>query len=351
MMNHPAVSVIVPVYNVEKYLSRCLDSVLGQSFRDIEVICVDDGSTDSSPEILRRYAAQDKRIRVITQKNQGVSVARNAGLDAAIGEWIAFVDSDDEVLPEIWESLLAAAGDEDAICFNSEEVSIENEDEPVIFGINKVKFSGVKTLEDDQLLKVSMAVWDKLFRRSKVEEAKIRFPQGIRFEDNVFVVNFFALYRKVRFIPCVFYRYFRSKNSFMHSVHHRKAGITFDCIRVLDPMYRFWLLHNLLPQKQVAFELACLNCLRAAISWCQPWERAGIAYAMAKSLHDWGMKPQTQELCALHDGTYSLYLAPYFQKEITMLKPLKGLQKILYIGNCQGRKILCIFGIKVLHLD
>ena len=86
MKASPVVSVIIPVYNVEKYLPRCLDSVLGQSFRDIEVICIDDGSTDSSSEILRSYAQKDARIRIISQENRGVSAARNAGLDIAQGE-------------------------------------------------------------------------------------------------------------------------------------------------------------------------------------------------------------------------------------------------------------------------
>ena len=240
------------------------------------------------------------------------------------------------------------ADDENAICFNSEEVIItDDEAEPTLYGINKVKFSGVKFLEDEDLLKPSMAVWDKLFRRSKVEAVKIRFPEGLRFEDNVFVVNFFALYRKTLFVPRIFYRYYRHKNSFMASAHNRKAGIAFDLIRVLDPMYYFWRQHNLLPKKQTTFECVCLNCLCAAISWCQAWERTGITYALAKSFHDWGMKPKREEFRSIYEGTASLYLAPFCRKEITMLKPLKGLQKILYIGNCQGKKILCLFGIRV----
>ena len=88
-------SVIVPVYNTEKYLRECLDSIINQTFRDIEIICVNDGSTDKSLEILKEYALKDNRIKVITQGNKGQSVARNIGLNNASGKYITFIDSDD----------------------------------------------------------------------------------------------------------------------------------------------------------------------------------------------------------------------------------------------------------------
>ena len=95
MNNTPKVSVIIPVYNVEKYLQKCLDSVINQTYKNLEIICVDDGSPDNSGGILDAYAQNDSRIIVIHQENAGVSAARNRGLDAATGEYIAFVDSDD----------------------------------------------------------------------------------------------------------------------------------------------------------------------------------------------------------------------------------------------------------------
>lgn len=98
--NRPEISVIVPVYRVEKYLNDCIDSILAQTFADFELILVDDGSPDSCPALCDAAAARDSRIRVIHQKNRGLSGARNAGLDAAEGEWIAFVDSDDMLLPQ-----------------------------------------------------------------------------------------------------------------------------------------------------------------------------------------------------------------------------------------------------------
>ena len=105
-MRTPLISVIIPVYNVEKYLRRCLDSVIAQTYQNLEIICVDDGSIDDSGKICDQYAVRDARIKVIHQENQGLSAARNRGLDAAEGEYIAFVDSDDYILEDMYKKML-----------------------------------------------------------------------------------------------------------------------------------------------------------------------------------------------------------------------------------------------------
>ena len=104
----PLLSIIVPVYDVERYLPKCIDSILAQTFTDFELILVEDGSPDNCPALCDAAAAKDARIRVIHQKNGGLSAARNAGLDAARGKWIGFVDSDDYIAPEMYEALYKA---------------------------------------------------------------------------------------------------------------------------------------------------------------------------------------------------------------------------------------------------
>lgn len=106
---HPEISVIVPVYNVEKYLPECVDSILAQTFTNFELILVDDGSSDGCPALCDEAAKKDSRVQVIHKPNGGVSTARNAGLDAAKSSWIAFVDSDDRVMPQFLERLYTAA--------------------------------------------------------------------------------------------------------------------------------------------------------------------------------------------------------------------------------------------------
>ena len=352
MAHYPKVSVIIPVYNVEKYLARCLDSVLGQSFHDIEVLCIDDGSTDSSPEILRRYADRDARIRIITQENQGVSAARNAGLDAAKGEWIAFVDSDDEVMPDIWETLLTEVRDEDAVCFSAEEIQIKDGKQTTIHsGYFDVKYAGPQKLADNDLFDISMTVWDKLYRRCKVEEIVLRFPEGMRFEDNVFVLNFFALYRNVRFYKKKLYKYFRHESSFTIHISHKKENISFDYIRILDHIHVFWKKNGLLSEKQTVFERICFDRLRFAVENCLEWERCGIVHALASRLNHWGLIPSNSHLKAVKEGKISIRLGAFPGKDITMLKPLNGLKKILYIGNCQNHKVICLFTIVIARVS
>lgn len=99
VLMEPKVSIIIPIFNTEKYLTECLDSIYRQSVKELEIICVDDGSTDDTPKILERYSKADSRIRILTQENQGVSVARNSGMAIATGEYIQFLDSDDMLEP------------------------------------------------------------------------------------------------------------------------------------------------------------------------------------------------------------------------------------------------------------
>lgn len=114
-MNYPKVSIIVPVYNVEKYLSKCLNSLINQTLREIEILCVDDGSTDNSAKILENFVQKDCRVKVFSQKNSGQSVARNVAIEHASGEYLGFVDSDDWVDLDYFEKLYSAAKNMTAI--------------------------------------------------------------------------------------------------------------------------------------------------------------------------------------------------------------------------------------------
>ena len=120
MSQAPLISVIVPVYNTEKYLRKCLDSICGQTYRNLEIICVNDGSPDNSATILEEYAARDERIKVLTQANAGLAAARNAGLAFASGEWVTGVDSDDYLELDAYEyAINAATPDVDIVCFGT----------------------------------------------------------------------------------------------------------------------------------------------------------------------------------------------------------------------------------------
>lgn len=186
----PKISVIIPVYNVERYLPQCLNSVVGQTFQDIEIICVNDGSTDNSGKILEQYASKYCKIKVITKENQGASVARNTGLDIAAGDWISFVDSDDIVHPQMLEIAYkqAVLNNADFVEYKYKEFKT---DRVYCDIINEKK---IKSKEFDnsslvtcrkQKFQNTFGPCSKLFSRKIVGEK--RFIPHIRFEDYPFV--------------------------------------------------------------------------------------------------------------------------------------------------------------------
>lgn len=209
----PKVSVLVPVYNNEQYLEECLDSLLAQSLADLEVICINDGSTDGSPWILRQYERKDDRVRVIDQENGGFGKAMNAGLDAATGDWIGFVESDDYVLPDMYETLydIACSNELDFVksaCSrffgNGDERSFERL--PLTSNaeyLNQV----VSPSETPGLLDINMVNVTGIFRRSFIYEKKIRYNEtpGASYQDNGFWFQTFMAASRAYFLDECFY--------------------------------------------------------------------------------------------------------------------------------------------------
>ena len=215
MQKNILISVIVPVYNVEQYLERCVDSILAQTYSNLEVILVDDGTKDSGGLICDAYAQKDTRVRVIHKENGGLSSARNAGIDIAQGEYISFVDSDDWIEPDALEKLLNTA--------------IQNQVELVIGGRWDVKAkTGEKTLglcpEKMEVVSAEEAVsrifrwdhcdsasWDKLYHRRLFQQ--IRFPYGMIVEDVPIMYKIVLDAGHVAFLNKPIYNYFHREGS------------------------------------------------------------------------------------------------------------------------------------------
>jgi len=227
MENLPKVSVIIPVYNVEQYLAACLDSVLSQTLNDIEVICVNDGSTDRSLEILREYEDKDKRIIVITQTNRGQGKARNVGIDIAKGDYISFVDSDDMIVPDCLEKLYECSENE-RLEIVSSEIDVIYEDESLreitsedyynkkgsynhIYS-GKILFAN---MIDNNDFCVSANIL--FIKREWLKSVGIVFPTDIYFEDNVFCLKCYAKAKRMKQIPFRGYIYRVRKFSTMTS--------------------------------------------------------------------------------------------------------------------------------------
>jgi glycosyltransferase involved in cell wall biosynthesis len=183
-------SIIIPIYNVEKYLSECLDSVLNQTCCDWEAICVNDGSTDKSSDILERYAARDPRFKVVTQPNGGLSSARNAGLKAAKGEYVIFLDSDDWLELNALEVLASRISSEDMLCFSGRRFfESEGSYHPADELPERHYQSGMDYYNDNALMSRDFAfvcVVLRAYRRAYLEENGLHFKEGIFHEDNLF---------------------------------------------------------------------------------------------------------------------------------------------------------------------
>ena len=218
----PRVSIVVPVYNVERYLGACLDSVLRQTFGDFELICVDDGSTDGSSAILAEYAARDRRVKVITQANAGLSAARNAGISMATGEYICFIDSDDWIADDAMETCVSVCERDalDHFVFASTSVpEIEGVKEPDY--VVPAELCG-KMTDGASLLQTLIgnggyfpAVPLRFMRRKSIIQAKLSFPEGLIHEDVYFTPLAMTTAEKAEATSkCLYFRRIRS-NSIM----------------------------------------------------------------------------------------------------------------------------------------
>lgn len=215
------ISIIVPIYNVEKYLEKCLESILGQTFKDFELILVDDGSPDNCGSICDRYLKLDSRVKVIHKENGGLSSARNAGLDIAIGEYVGFVDSDDWIDTNMYEILYSMAKETDADIIQCKFKELYNENN-INIKINTSKFKLIDKFEalnnliDYGEMHVQMVVaWNKLYKKNLFDE--IRFPNGKIHEDEFTTYKLLYKSKKVALIGNELYYYRQTPNSIMNA--------------------------------------------------------------------------------------------------------------------------------------
>ena len=218
------ISIIVPVYNTEKYLTRCLDSILGQSFTDFELLLIDDGSTDGSGLICDSYADRDRRIRVFYKKNGGVSSARNLGIDKAQGEWLYFVDSDDELLPDGLKVLVDNISDDvDVVMGGYEKYDVNGHVVETVGKTGEIlvltKKESITSLYHGHALDYYYLgwMWIRMFRNSIIKCERISFDTGLRIkEDTLFTIQYLCRSNGVtRFVNKPVYKYFMRNGSAM----------------------------------------------------------------------------------------------------------------------------------------
>lgn len=211
------VSVIVPVYNVEKYLKRCLDSLINQTLSDIDIICINDGSKDSSLQILEQYAQKDSRIVIYNQENSGLSVARNTGLEHASGEYIGFVDSDDWVDLDFYEKLYNSAKNNNADIAVADFIREHPNKKPKRL---KLKEEKIYTTPEDKFMICKVyregCVWNKIYRTEFIHSINLKFVPKMYYEDRDFTIRSLYFSKKLVTTPNTYYRYFVNPKSIVN---------------------------------------------------------------------------------------------------------------------------------------
>lgn len=236
----PCISVIVAVFNVECFLNECINSIIQQTFQDLEIILVDDGSTDTSGQICEKFAEIDNRIVVIHQSNAGVSAARNAGLGAAKGKYVAFVDADDVLPKEAYQNLLADK-QEDTLIMGA--IQLMAEDGALQ---NSLAFGEKETSQEDFLKDLFLEKKfpylgypvDKLYLRELIEKYKLRFAEDVKLnEDRLFVLEYVLHCKKIVFAESVVY-YYRQRATGVIRETRRNATVTDSEMTVLNSFER-----------------------------------------------------------------------------------------------------------------
>lgn len=248
----PLVSIIVPVYKVEKYLRRCLDSIVGQTLADIEIICVDDGSPDACPQILDEYAAADSRIKVIHKQNGGLSSARNAGMEVSTAPYIGFVDSDDWIEPETFECAVKIMLNDDEIDFVQWNLRVHNEETGAVdLSMTELQnrrtamYPGKQPLTASIKTTLPYPAWQKLCRGSLLRNNGITFIDGVQYEDVAFCWELFAYARYVYILDKVFSNYLIRPDSITGETVKKIAKGPLDYLLILRYIYDLYIRKDL----------------------------------------------------------------------------------------------------------
>lgn len=313
------VTIIVPIYNVEKYLNRCMTSLLNQTLKDIEIIMVDDGSPDRCPQMCDEYAKRDSRVKVVHKKNAGLGYARNSGLDVATGEYVAFVDSDDFVDTRMYETLYRVATEkkcEVVFCGFVKEFA-QGAFQSVSECSEYTEYSGseVNRLIPDFIAsppyekseyRHDMSVWHSIYRRDIIQEHDLKFisERDYASEDIPFQIDFLSHCSKVGFIPDLLYTYCYNNGSLTKKVSLEK----FEKIKAL---------YHLLKDKSQDYDKEGLRAQRLFIGYVRAMIRTEMrADASSKEKHNFVKSIITDDVWKEIKQTYKLSYLPKHQRII-----------------------------------
>ncbi len=237
------VSVIVPIYNTEKYLSKCLESLIGQTLKEIEIFAVNDGSTDGSLSIAKQFAAKDSRVIVLDKPNGGMSDARNFAFPHVRGEFVGFVDSDDFVDADMFETMYNKALETvaDVVECNLHHTFDDFEDTEIVDQI---------TDKNDLIMNGRNVVWNKIYNYSWLKSTGVMFPSGLIYEDVSFCVKIIPFINKLSYVEQPFYHYVQRSIS----TNNYQTLKTLQILDILDDVYSFYETNGFLNDYRDALE-------------------------------------------------------------------------------------------------
>ena len=258
------ISVIVPCHNRVEYLPRCLNSILCQSYENLEIVCVNDGSTDNSLNVLKKYAIKDARIKILDIPHGGPGKARNLGIENSSGNYLMFCDSDDEFVPEACEKLHHALTNDNcdiAMCSTKviygSDIHMQQSDQAYY----NLKYDGLISNAHDIINVVDVSVCNKIFRRSLIDEYAIKFIENRLYEDACFAWKYFSVSKRFFCVKDQLYIYYRHFGSIMNETFS-KSKRSIDHIYIADDIYEFLIRHHLFEnfaQDFLSFYKSCVN--------------------------------------------------------------------------------------------
>lgn len=242
MSTTPKITIIVPVYNVATYLKKCLESLSAQTYKDISIVCVNDGSTDDSPKILEEYAKTEPRMKIINKKNGGLSSSRNVALKSVKTEYVMFCDSDDRFSPRMCERMIESIESDNsdiAICALNVVYEAHEEMRESDNNYYRLNYSGKETIDDDVILNTDVSVVSKIFRTKIIKDNDLTFPEGINNEDFYFYNAYMSLSSRATFINQGLYDYIRREDSIMSNNFEAKT-LSMDHLIIAEKLYKFY---------------------------------------------------------------------------------------------------------------
>lgn len=233
------VSVVVPIYNVEQYLDRCIQSIQSQTYENLEIILVDDGSPDNCGKICDQYASKDQRVRVIHKKNGGLSDARNAGVKIATGKYLLFIDSDDFVAEDLVQKTVESAEEyhSDIVLFDYKRLESDGAVE-ICSMINIPENQGFYMKDFPQILFKAISACNKLFRKDFLEKSKIEFPVGYYYEDLGSSPKYLLVAERISYVKEPFYNYVIHEGSIMSATKEEKSY--YDRCKMIERVISFY---------------------------------------------------------------------------------------------------------------